>query len=319
MSQWNASGTLDAKEIGSVWFRRPQWPSHFINAAPSDIQFLRDEWSKTQKNIYALADHLTSTLWINNPSAAYTAENKLVQLQIAQKNGLDLPDTLVSNNPSEIRKFITKHKNVIYKPFLLPAWEVESSGRMYTFWVKIIDNHMDIDDESLSLCPGIYQEYIGKSCDLRVTVIGDRFFTTKVLSSSGNALVDWRSNSIAEQINIEIYKLPIEVEERLKLLMRDLGVVFGCIDLVHGIDDKYYFLEINQGGQFLFKEKLVESLPLLQALSAMIAQGRCDYNLDIIKNVSYNKFIKSSFYHNWYKNVIGEVDTESLAYKAMQE
>ncbi|MDA3933294.1 MAG: hypothetical protein PF630_03055 [Gammaproteobacteria bacterium] len=317
--RWSASGIFDRDRVGSVWFRRPQWPISFNNSASYDSEFLQGEWSKLQRNVYSLAEDLTDTLWINKPSSAYKAENKLVQLQSAQRCGIGFPDTLVSNNSSDIRQFIKKHDKVIYKPFILPAWEKKESGRMYTFWVRVIDKNMVIDDDSLALCPGIYQEYIDKTCDLRVTIIGDHFFTVKIQSNRGNALVDWRSNSITEEMQVKIFDLPIKYKYKIKSLMKDLNVVFGCIDLVIDNDGEIYFLEINQGGQYLFVEKMVESFPLLQAMCSMIAEGRVDYAIDTVKNVSFARYIKSNFHLNWIAKVKDDIDTESLASRAMLE
>lgn len=317
--KWSSTSSMGRDKIGSVWFRRPQWPTSFFGSSTSDMQFLRDEWSKLQKNIFELADDITDTLWINKPSSAYRTENKLVQLQAARECCIDIPDTLVSNNPEHVKLFIDKYDKVIYKPFLLPAWEKKESGKMYTFWVSTIDKDMHIKNESLAICPGIYQRYIDKLFDLRVTVIGNHYFTVKILSDQGEALVDWRSNSITEDIEVDIFNLTKEIKQKLILLVNKLDLVFGCIDLVVDKDGRFYFLEINQGGQFLFIEELVESIPLLQAMCSMIAEGSPNYKIDKLKNISYNKYRNSEYYMDWISNVRNDIETESLSSRAMPE
>lgn len=46
----------------------------------------------------ALAGALTGALWVNPPGAALAAENKLLQLRAARSAGLQVPDTLMSND-----------------------------------------------------------------------------------------------------------------------------------------------------------------------------------------------------------------------------
>ena len=53
----------------------------------------------------------------------------------------------------------------------------------------------------------------------------------------------------------------------------DLGLVFGAIDLRLGVDGRYYFLEVNPAGQFVYLE-LKTGLPLIAALASVLARGR---------------------------------------------
>ena len=49
-------------------------------------------------------------------------------------------------------------------------------------------------------------------------------------------------------------ELPRKVEEQCRLLVSELGLRFGAIDLVRTVDDQYYFLEINPNGEWLWIE-----------------------------------------------------------------
>ena len=48
----------------------------------------------------------------------------------------------------------------------------------------------------------------------------------------------------------EPYNLPKKVEIKLKVLMEQLGLNTGSIDMIKALDDNYYFLEVNPSGQF---------------------------------------------------------------------
>jgi hypothetical protein len=67
------------------------------------------------------------------------------------------------------------------------------------------------------------------------------------------------------------------MEKRCLCLMETLGLAFGAIDLIVTPHGKYVFLEVNPAGQFLWLDSTL-GLPLLDALSQMLIQGRLDYD-----------------------------------------
>ncbi len=149
------------------------------------------------------------------------------------------------------------------------------------------------------MCPGIYQPYVDKVCDLRVTVIGERFFAARIHRRDGDAFVDWRPHSMDDTLVAEICDLPSAYEEKLRRLMRELGLVYGCIDLAQDRQGELHFFEVNQTGQYLFVEEWLPQLPLLRSLCAMLAQGRTDYSLDTSADVSFAKFRQHDSYQVW--------------------
>ncbi len=294
------SGALDAAGIGAVWYRRPRDPDTFAHAHPGDAPFLRGEWGRFLRNVHALADEGGARLWINRPAAAAAAENKLLQLRAAHRCGLRFPATLVSHDPAEIRAFVRRHDRVVYKPFLTHTWQDADSGRMFSTYARIVEPAMLEDDASLRQCPGIYQAYVDKRCDLRVTAIGERFFPARLRSQHRDGFVDWRVRQAVQGLQAEPGELSGADEDKLRALMRELGLAFGCIDLAVDGDGRAHFLEVNQAGQFLFVEHLVPQLPLLRAMSAMLAQGRADYRLDAAAPVRYADYLASPEHATWW-------------------
>jgi glutathione synthase/RimK-type ligase-like ATP-grasp enzyme len=59
------------------------------------------------------------------------------------------------------------------------------------------------------------------------------------------------------------------------MLMQNLGLVYGAIDLRLTPDGQYVFLEINPAGQFLFVEKATG-----QRISAALAHALLGENMD---------------------------------------
>ncbi len=310
-SPWRATGWDD---IGAVWYRRARNPESFPRAAEQDAPFLRTEWARFLRNAYALASEQSNQadrLWVNPPAAAVAAENKLVQLAAAERCGVRFPATLVSHDPAAIRRFVEKHRRVVYKSFMPHTWK-DASGRMLSTFARILEPDM-LDDRSLALCPGIFQAYVDKRHDLRVIAVGDRFFTVSLRSATGEAFVDWRAHTYEADMRAEPAALPGGYQERLQSLLRELGLVFGCIDVVIDTGGEAQFLEVNQAGQFLFIEEMVESLPLLRAMSALLASGRTDYSLDTSPDVTYRAYTASEPHQAWWDKVRGLMDAANQA------
>ena len=54
--------------------------------------------------------------------------------------------------------------------------------------------------------------------------------------------------------------------------MRDLGIVFGCFDLIVTPEGEHVFLEVNQMGQWLFIE-MMTGLPMVDIISHFLLSG----------------------------------------------
>jgi len=311
LTPWRGSGAL-GPEFGSIWYRRTRNPDSFPRVRQSDLTFVRTEWARFLKNLYLLAGDLSDRLWVNPPAAAIEAENKLVQLRAARRCGLSFPATLVSNEPEEIRAFFRSHGKVIYKPFMTHSWE-NADGDAFSTYASILDESMLASDESLRHCPGIYQAYVEKTTDLRVVAIGDRLFTASLRSTSGQAFVDWRAHQHGEQFASDAAELPAGSADRIRAVMQALGIVFGCFDLAVDTNGQAHFLEVNQAGQFLFLEEYVPGLPLLQAMSAMLASGRTDYDLVPDPSLSYAAYCASDEHARWWEQVRPQMEAEAAA------
>ncbi|MFZ5637473.1 MAG: hypothetical protein ACOY82_12915 [Pseudomonadota bacterium] len=302
------AGGIASGRTSSVWFRRPRLPDAFPGAAPADVDFLRDEWKRHVANVHAVAASADDVFWVNRPDRAAAAENKLLQLRVAHACGLRFPATLVSSDPTEIRAFFASHERVVYKPYATHSWR-DGEGRIYSTYARVVDADALRDDASLRLCPGIYQACVRKRHDLRVTVVGERMFAVRVdTPETDDGVVDWRASAIDDRARSRAVPLPAAMETTLRRLMDALGLAFGCIDLVVDERDDLHFLEINQAGQFLFVEHDVPKLPLLRAMTAMLAQARADYALDAIpETLTYAAFLDDPEQMAWWDSVSGGI------------
>ena len=198
--------------------------------------------------------------WVSHPLATRLAENKLVQLRAAQRAGLRLPATLVSQDPARIRGFCAAHPGAIIKPVATPR-----GIEMVT--TAVVSQELLDSDDVLALAPSIYQECIPGTRHLRISVVGARCDGALIEAEE----LDWRLD-----LNVPFRPYPLDstLEQRLCATLHQLGLVMGIFDVKLTDDDEPVFLEVNPQGQFLFVEGLC-GLPLADAVADfLVAQAR---------------------------------------------
>lgn len=288
---------LEIINIRSSWYRRPLKPQAG-SCHEADQSFIQEQWQCLQKNIFDVADNLISSLWVNRPRAALFAESKLAQLQAARAAGMQIPETLIGNNAPDIASLIERHGKVVFKTFYPHSWQSEHSGTTYDVGVAMLDGGSDLPEQAIALSPGIYQRYIDKAFDIRVTIIGGKLFSAKIQRAGGGGYVDWRPHSYDEDIRFENFAIGIALEGKLQNLMNRLGIVFGCVDLAVDHLGDVYFLEVNQAGQFLFMEEALPELPLTRAMAAMLSTGRTDYGIGDCVEVRLADYLRTDEYRS---------------------
>ncbi|MDF3983338.1 hypothetical protein P3W24_13585 [Luteibacter sp. PPL201] len=278
--------------IGAVWNRRLHDPAP--HCADADRTFAEWEWKLFQRGLFSIAQSVGDALWINPLPAAQRAELKLVQLDACRRLGIPFPDTVVTTDAEQVDALRRRWGRIVFKSFLVHHWEESDSGRMHAVGVTLLDDHSDLPPEAIAVCPGIYQRYIEKAADVRVTVMGERMFALKLTRrAGGGGFVDWRGHAKSGELLAQAFTLPGDVEQKLRALMRELNLVFGAVDLVIDREGGYHFLEVNQAGQFLFIEEMAPEYPILRCLTAMLLTGRTDAPLEAVQGVDMASFRQS--------------------------
>ncbi|MEX2499838.1 MAG: hypothetical protein WD397_13295 [Wenzhouxiangellaceae bacterium] len=280
-------------EFNSIWYRRPKrWPD-LSSARECDRECMKTEWRLAHENLREISAMMCEALWINSPAAAVRADNKLLQLDVARRCALPIPSTLVSNETQEIKAFLELHHDVIHKTFIPHVWKSHESGEMHASWASRLRPEDLEHDESIALCPGIFQAYVNKQSDIRVVVIGDKMFPFEIRYADGTIPVDWRKDSSFTELDIQPIKLPEKYVKKLRLMMNRLDLVYGSIDLVLSRDGDLVFLEVNQAGEFLFAEKFCPEIPLLRSMASMLIHGGVDYSMEQTADLGLSDFIAS--------------------------
>jgi glutathione synthase/RimK-type ligase-like ATP-grasp enzyme len=197
------------------------------------------------------------------------AEYKPFQLSLARTSGLLIPETLITNDPDQIRQAFHKFGGrMIVKPVRTGFVDYgEEQHAVYTS--RVLKQHLG-DVESARICPSIYQPLLEKACDIRVTVVGDRLFVAEIDSQSDpDAAVDWRRTSNPD-LPHRRGMLSASVAVGILRLTRLLGLTFAAIDLVRTPSGEYVFLEVNPNGQWLWLDDTL-NLGITQAVADWLA------------------------------------------------
>jgi glutathione synthase/RimK-type ligase-like ATP-grasp enzyme len=184
----------------------------------------------------------------------------MAQLSVAARVGLRVPKTLITSDPAEALNFLGDSEGaMVHKAMTSPQHKFLDSR----LWDA--NDAQRIDD--LPLCPTIFQERIIGPADVRATVVGDRILSARIETSDGCAGVDSRLDGDAPCTPCQ---LPIDVEDGLRRLMKELGLVFGTIDLKIADNGDHVFLEVNPQGQFIYIE-IRAGLPISDTLAEFLA------------------------------------------------
>jgi glutathione synthase/RimK-type ligase-like ATP-grasp enzyme len=198
------------------------------------------------------------------------ADNKPHQLALARASGLDVPATLVSNDPEAVRAFAAEHGPLVAKVLVQPIVDGGAEETDVVFTTALGDQEL-ADLSGLYLCPMIFQERVPNAGDVRATVVGSRVIAAVHHAEPGEA--DWRRGGYArdEAPVWAEYRLPDDVEMRLRKLTERLGLGYAAADLVRRPDGTHAFLEVNASGSFGF---------LGEPIATRIAEAVADALLD---------------------------------------
>lgn len=253
--------TLPLSAVQAVWWRRPRpFELHPAITRPSHRVFAYNECQEAITGLWQALD----AVWVNHPTHDEVAARKVYQLRVAQETGLDIPRTLISNDPAAVRAFLSEQgaNPTVYKAFSATEHDWRETRLLRSDEQEGLDNVVH--------APVIFQEYVPAAVDLRVTVVGSEIFAAAIHSQETSYPVDFRMEM--SRARVEATRLPPDVEHRLRALMARLGLTYGAIDMRLTPDDRYVFLEINPAGQWLFIEQRTGQ-PISATLAALLASS----------------------------------------------
>lgn len=244
--------TFSETDISTVWYRRPvdeklelsdEGVKHFIKGQV--CQFLNGFYYNLHED----------TLWINDLRADMFSKNKLFQLKIANRVGFYTPEVIISNDYKHVQNFFFDNEMVCNKSLSTPRYTY--NGQQYAYMTRITSREdLESNLQSLDACPTFFEEYIKKEYDIRVVVIGKHIFPFAIYSQENEfSKVDVRGLSPLK-LRHEFIKLPKDIEDKILKFMKIQNLFFSSMDFVYSKDKKYYFIENNCNGQWIWLENI---------------------------------------------------------------
>ncbi|CAM5609585.1 ATP-grasp ribosomal peptide maturase [Streptomyces spiroverticillatus] len=235
---------VDLDDVAAVYYRRPTQFRLADGMNRAEQQFA---YGEARRGFGGVLGALDGALWVNDRAAAVRAEYKPFQLAAASHVGLTIPPTLISSDPQHAHQWAKEQEGpIIYKP-LSGIWHADDNQirALYTSAVEDLDTLLD---PAFGRTANLLQRQVPKDHEARAIVVGEQVFAVAIDAGSPSAHNDWRSDYDA--LSYRRIELPDDTTRKLVALHKQLGLVFGAVDLIHTPDDQWVYLETNQNGEW---------------------------------------------------------------------
>jgi glutathione synthase/RimK-type ligase-like ATP-grasp enzyme len=204
--------------------------------------------------------------WVNHPARMAEAEYKPLQLAVADRVGLPVPRSLVTDDVDAVRRFAAETaRPVVCKTF--SSLLLDDGDSVASVFTTTVDPAL-IDPGQLAATAHLFQERLSKAHDTRVTVVGDTAFAVAVHAGSEAGREDWRSDY--RNLRYETVAVPEVVRLGMSAYLHHFGLRYGAFDFVVEPDGTWRFLECNPNGQWLWLEHEAGQ-PIAAAPAALLA------------------------------------------------
>jgi hypothetical protein len=230
--------TASRAEITACLWRKPwQGGEDYLTAFPTTER----RWVEAQ--FKAVVRDLVNTCRLGGvlrlvENDAGRRADKLTQMEVASQY-FEVPDW------EYVFRWQPKAGDRITKP--LSAEIIDDHGaKRFVYSTIVPSEHLAQD------YPWLVQDVADGTRDTTAVYIAGQVFHFGVVRRRNEGAVDWRENiNTDHEDGWERIPLPEGIEERIRLFMRDMGLLYGRIDFI--LDErteKLLFLEVNSNGQF---------------------------------------------------------------------
>jgi hypothetical protein len=258
------------ENVKVIWWRKPKDYVEYSEVNdPWAIKYCQDE---TKSLIQSLPGLFPRANWINNYYNLRLPSRRINQIPLANKLGIIIPPTLVTNQYEPLKDFLIKNGNCIIKPMDYSGFIHE--GEQYGCFTRPINiDTIESLKDSIHLAPVFIQKRINKKAEYRVTLIGKKSFVCRIESKHLNDIdinQDWRVTN-PENLNYLQDSLPDNYITKLQRMLEMLGLHFGAFDIIRDDNDVLNFIELNPNGQWLWIEQFT-GMPMLEAMVELIEE-----------------------------------------------
>jgi len=255
----NFSYRINNRHVGTendiVWFRR-WYDSGEITNKLMDVNLRNKNFANLFRNVSSELKIVSDFFWRKFKNCRWLtyphelANDKLEVLEAATMCGLTIPDTIITTSKRDLIEFRKKSKRIISKLMsnAAPSYSLdEYFVALYTS--EITDDILDSIPDNFF--PSLFQELIRKQYEIRIFFLEGNLYPMAIFSQNDKQTqVDFRNYNHSKPNRNVPYKLPDEIESKIKLLIKKLKLTTGSIDIIKSQQEDYIFLEINPVGQF---------------------------------------------------------------------
>lgn len=179
--------------------------------------------------------------WLTPLDALGGAENKPVQYRAAEKAGVPVPEWIVTTDPSHV----PKSGAWVSKP-LGPGSFIDEDGNG---WI-VPTERVDLDHpETITAVPFLLQRFVEATAHARVVTVGDESWSA--ILPAGDLPLDWRL-SIGGHYGFTPEPVPEYVLGHARAAAVSNGVRYSAQDWIRDADHRWWFIDLNPAGQWLF-------------------------------------------------------------------
>lgn len=244
----DSKDTILLDESWNIWNRRiaePELPKDF----PEELENI--VFTETEKTLEGLL-LIHKGKVVNKPNNSFAANNKIDQLMFVKNYGIKIPNTVLTSNPQKLLKFYHSHKPICHK--LQRVAVVERDGDYFVTYNNLVTEDNLSQAELIKLHPTLFQKYINKEYELRITALENKVIGIAIHSQDSEiSKIDFRRYDF-ENVKYEVVDLPKNITKFCKDILTHYSLSFGEIDMIYTKNKEYVFLEINPNGQWLWLE-----------------------------------------------------------------
>lgn len=249
---------LRLEAVTAVYYRRPGPFRLHPNLSSEDARWAAEEARGGLGGVLTSLD----CRWVNHPHRNAIAGFAPVALATASRCGLRVPRTVITNDPAEARDFIRSQPDEVaaYKS-IAAAGPRDHEGHAYAVWTSRI--HADEITEDVARTAHLFQEWVTKAYEVRVTGVGTRLFAAEIHAGSGAARIDFRRDY--DSLAYKLCDVPDAIAGGVRRLMDAFGLRYVALDFLVNHSGIWHLVDVNPGGQFGFVPELCD--PITRALA----------------------------------------------------
>jgi glutathione synthase/RimK-type ligase-like ATP-grasp enzyme len=256
---------LDGK-VGAAWYRKVG--SFTLSDADTQLSkqlYMNNEVRVLHDSFWPLL--FSEETWISSPEALLRADRKLLQLRIAHEVGFRVPKTVVSSDWDSVKRTFFEESNEAHVVVKMVRGVISHNDDVRAVWSSVL-SEADVErlQSASSPFPALFQPFIPKAREWRVTIVGDRVFPVAIYTDE-SAKDDWRKHQNTTAVRFRAEPIPESVSYSCLRYLEELDLGFGAFDLIETPDGEFVFLECNPNGQYGWIEEDL-GLPISESIAS---------------------------------------------------